>query len=581
MTVLLDESVPRALDQLVQQLQDDAMRGACVDAWLFEGAEPRRAAEERLAAAGVRARVRSAYKPLVHFFLEDVATAGLRRATIRYPVCEPAASGRFLGEAYPLAALLTGVETRFLPGGPALSYHVALVYHDGTAAAHEVFVPSEIRVDHLGERRLSPTGWLRITGSRGGLRDVDRRLDTEYETIFRKIIGAIQAHPWGPHEPQFEQLVIRAEFPGVERRLPYYDECISTGEAMHEDIYFSVLELFKHRAGRTVDDRITRPGQIVPDIHYTDREPRVRVALEPFDTAEPAQPAVPLETADRPLSLAQVHAELAAIGGRSFSAASRQGRAVPGIYRTGARPAIVVTAGQHANETSGVVGALRAARRLAAASDAHFAVIPLENPDGYALHRRLCATHPRHIHHAARYTAFGDELRDRTEEPWNETGARLDAFRLSGATLHINLHGYPAHEWTRPLTGYVPRGFDDFAIPKGFYLIVRHHPEWAERAVAFRTRVTERLAQIAELVAFNRGQLASYRAHVGEPPFPVYHDLPCQTIEDGRALTPLSLTTEFPDETIYGELFVLAHTVLMQTVLVAEEIHAALDRTAG
>jgi len=241
----------------------------------------------------------------------------------------------------------------------------------------------------------------------------------------------------------------------------------------------------------------------------------------------------------------------------------------------------VVTAGQHANETSGVVGALRAARRLAAAPDAHFAVIPVENPDGYALHRQLCATHPRHMHHAARYTAFGDDLQSRTEEPWHEKAARLEACRLSGATLHINLHGYPAHEWTRPLTGYLPRGFDAFAIPKGFYLIVRHHRDWADRAAAFRTRLVERLAAIPELVAFNRAQLASYRAHAGEPPFPVYHELPCQTVEDERAATPLLLITEFPDETIYGELFALAHTVQMHTVLAAEEIHAALDRTAG
>jgi hypothetical protein len=185
------------------------------------------------------------------------------------------------------------------------------------------------------------------------------------------------------------------------------------------------------------------------------------------------------------------------------------------------------------------------------------------------------------MHHAARYTAFGDDLQSRTEEPWHEKAARLEACRLSGATLHINLHGYPAHEWTRPLTGYLPRGFDAFAIPKGFYLIVRHHPDWADRAVLLRTRLTERLARIPELVAFNRAQLASYRAHAGDPPFPVYHDLPVQTVEDDRAPTPLLLITEFPDETIYGDLFALAHTVQMYTVLAAEEIHAALDRPAG
>jgi len=578
MTVLLDETFPRTIDELTRDLADDEVRGARVEAWLFEGAAARRAAEERLATAAVNARVRSAYKPLVHFFLEDVDTRELRRATIAYPVREPAPEGRFLVEAYPLAALLSEVETRFVPGGPAPVYRVELEYRNGTAT-HEVFVPNDVRIDHLGERRLSPTGWLRIAGSRGGVRDTDRRLETEYEKIFRRAVEAIQSHPWRAQEPQFEQLVIRAEIPPGERRLPVGEECISTAEAMHEDLYFSVLEVFKHRAGRTVDDRKTRPGQIIPDVRYTDGVPRARVAVEPFAAAEPAQPApVALDAADRAPSLAQVHAELAAIGGRPFSAVSRQGRTVPGVYRAGTRPAIVVTAGQHANETSGVVGALRAARRLADAPGAHFALIPVENPDGYTLHRQLCAVHPRHMHHAARYTAFGDDLQSRTEEPWNEKAARLEAFRLSGATLHINLHGYPAHEWSRPLTGYLPRGFDAFAIPKGFYLIVRHHASWAARAESFRTQLTERLARIPDLVALNRAQLAGYGAHAGAPPFPLYHDLPVQTVEDDRAATPLTLITEFPDETIYGDLFALAQTVQMQTVLAAEEIHAALDR---
>jgi len=575
MTVLLDERVPRTLDRLVQQLQDDAFRGARVEAWLFEGATRRRAAEQQLAAVGVRARLRSAYKPLVHFFLEDVDVADLRRATIRYPVCEAADRKRFRIESYPLAALLVGAETQFLPGSPALSYHVDLEYQDRHTAAHEVAAPNRIREDPLGRHTLSPSGWLKVAGSRGGLRDVDQPLETEFEAIFRKIVGAVHAHPWGAAEPYFEQLVVRADIPAAEWRLPYAEECLSTGEALHEDVYFSLLEALKHHAGRPADDRTARPGQIVPDIRYTGGEPRVRVAVESFDTAEPSQPAAPLDEAVGPLSLGQVYEELSALGGRPFSAISRQGRAAAGIYRAGARPAIVVTAGQHANETSGVVGALRAARRLAATPDAHFAVIPVENPDGYALHRRLCMTHPRYMHHAARYTAFGDDLQSRSTEPWHEKGARVEGQRLGGAALHINLHGYPSHEWTRPLTGYLPHGFDSWTIPMGFFLIVRHHRAWADRAADLVARVTERLACIPELVAFNRAQLASYRAHTGELPVPIYHDVPCRVSEDDRSPTPLVLVTEFPDETAYGDLFVLAHTAQMQTVLAAEEIHAS------
>jgi hypothetical protein len=438
-----------------------------------------------------------------------------------------------------------------------------------------------VHADHLGERRLSPTGWLRVSGSGDGARDADRRLPTDFERVFHLILDTIQQHPWGEAEPQFDQLVLRAEIPGADQRLPYFEECVSTAEALHEDLYFSVLELFKRRAGRPIDNRTTRPGQIVPDIRYTTGHGRARVALEPFEPQDPVRDRIPLETAERPLWLDQIHEELEALGGEPLLAASRQGRPVEGTYRPGARPGIVVTAGQHANETSGIVGALRAARRLAARPDAHFALVPLENPDGYALHHALSAVHPRHMHHAARYTAFGDDLQFRTHEPWHETAARMDAFRRTGATLHINLHGYPAHEWTRPLTGYLPRGFGAFAIPKGFYLGLLHRRGWADRAIAFRAQLTERLGRVPGLAAFNRAQLASYRAHAGEPAFTVYHDVPCKTVEDDRAATPLMLITEFPDETIGGELFVLAHTVQMHTVLAAEEIHASLDRSAG
>ena len=56
-----------------------------------------------------------------------------------------------------------------------------------------------------------------------------------------------------------------------------------------------------------------------------------------------------------------------------------------------------------------------------------------------------------------------------TQPPY-EIGARNQALELSGAQLHLNLHGYPAHEWTRPFTGYLPRGFELWTIPKGFFL---------------------------------------------------------------------------------------------------------------
>jgi len=572
------------------RLMRDATPGVRVEAWVFEDAARRRAVERQLAGQGITAVLRSPYKSLMHFFLEEMDIPTLRRLTVHYPVCEHTHEKRFLLEAYPLAGLLPGVELRFIARPGPSEYHVDLERRTGARETLGVFAPHRVREDHLGERVLVPTGWLRITAPGRTEPLVDEPLVTEYETIYERVMEIVRAHEWGATEPYFGQLLVRADIPDVDRRVPYGDECISTAEALHEDLYFSILEFFKQRAGRALTDRTVQPGQIVPDVRQAAETARVRVTLEAV-SGEPASPASSADgstsgampangacsdTAAAPLELVDIWRETAALPGRPLHARSRQGRDVPGVYRAGRRPALVITAGQHANETTGVAGALRAARCLAADPDAAFAVVPLENPDGYALHRWLCRTNPRHMHHAARYTALGDDIGSRTREPRYEKAARLEAQRASGARFHVNLHGYPAHEWTRPLTGYLPRGFQTWSIPKGFYLILRHHHDWGPWVQPFLERVTARLSRIPGLGDLNRTQLAVYEAHTGERPEPIMHDIPCEITEDDAAPFPLALITEFPDETIYGDLFVLGHTVQMEAALAAEEAYTAL-----
>ena len=43
-----------------------------------------------------------------------------------------------------------------------------------------------------------------------------------------------------------------------------------------------------------------------------------------------------------------------------------------------------------------------------------------------------------------------------------------------------------------------------------------------------------------------------------------------------RHKIPLTLITEFPDETIYGDAFVFGHSVQMQTTIAAYEIYQDL-----
>lgn len=576
MTLLLEASVPRTLHHLPHLLAGAAAGGA-VEAWLFEDEAPRRRMEATLAEKGIRARLRSAYKPLVHAFLEDFPREGLARVSIAYPVEEAADPLRFRLEAYPLAALLGGAALAFVPGAPGLTYAVELAYDDGQVVRERVFAPNRLRPDAVGAPALSPCGWLRIAGVEGPA--VDRAIETEAETLFAAVMGAIAAHPWG-EEPLFDQLAIWARLPGIERDLPEAGEAISLAEALHEDLYFSAHAALACRPGRPAGARF-RPGQIVPEVvGSAGDEAVIRMECRPYrrPRTETAGRDGPLGEAPAAPSLAGVEAELAALGGEAIEAVSVQGRRVAGRLLDGPSPAVLVTAGQHGNETSGVVGALRAAGRLK--GKVRLGLIPVENPDGYALHRHLCRRQPHHIHHAARFTALGDDVEARAGEPLWEAAARREALRRTGAELHVNLHGYPAHEWTQPFTGYLPRGFEAWTMPRGFFLILRHHPGWGGRAEAFLEAVTARLAEMPGLDAFNAGQIARAAAHGGALPAPLRHGIPCLVAESLRAPNPITLVTEFPDETITGERFRFAHEVQMRAVLAAVDAWQALGPLA-
>ena len=233
--------------------------------------------------------------------------------------------------------------------------------------------------------------------------------------------------------------------------------------------------------------------------------------------------------------------------------------------------AVMISGGQHPNETTGIVGALRAARALRENPGTHFTISPLENPDGYSVHQRLRVDNPLHMHHAARYTALGDDLEYRTQENsgeyLNEKAIRFKAQELSGAKLHVNLHGYPSHEWTRPLSGYVPRNFAMWTLPKGFFLVMRHHAGWTEQAEILLDNVTRHLGAIPGLLEYNDRQIALYEIHAGETGFRVINGFPCLSSIDDRHTVPMTLITEYPDETIYGDDFIDGHTAQMETVL--------------
>ncbi len=565
MTILLETTFPNTLNALVDRLSGPGWAGALVEAWVFEDFAARHAAQVALATQGVSARIRSAYKPLLHAFLDDFDLAGVTAIDIATPAHPEGSTRRFALEAYPLAGLVR-VPVRFNQGAALLDYDVVLRHPEGDRH-HTIFAPNSLRANGT----LSSSGWLRI--SRAGARFEDRALPTEFQSAFDAAMAAIAAYPWLATKPIFETLDITVTTAGIERRIPWHDECISTREALHEDFYFSLLEFFQAHAGLPQGDRTLQPGQIIPDIRAGEGATTVRVSLLPAKIeAVPPDARAALAIADRPLRTGEIAAEMAALGGAPFTFTSTQGRQILGTYFAGSGRGFLLSGGQHANETSGVVGALRAAHDL---TGRRFALIAQENVDGYALHQRLIKTAPHHMHHAARYTALGDDIESRTKPPLLEREAREHAFKLSDAELHINLHGYPAHEWTRPHAGYLPRGFELWSIPKGFFLILRHHPGRGAKALSFLEALTARIIATPGLREFNEGQLAVWRAHSGEVPFPVINAIPCMITESDRATVPFTLITEYPDETIYDAPFRLAHETQYATVMAAVDLYSA------
>lgn len=570
MTVLFERIFERTLDTLVA----NATPGTAIEAWTFDDRTSRQAAEKALADKGVNARIRSAYKPLLHAFIEDIDVDGIDAIEVHYPVHACAPDNRFRLEAYPLAALVGDRTITFTARNDDSFYYDVVLHGAGGERTLRFLAPNRLHKDVAGETNVSPTGWLRIGDAEG------ERLETDYEALFEAAMGMFASHDWGSQEPYFEELNIRVEYPAEDEALDIGDETLSLREALHEDFYFSALEFFQKKSGRPSGDRGLKPGQIVPEIVKSEGPISVKIETRPLSTGFIDGPVQNIDLATEALAAAQIESELAMIGGLSFDARTRSGRTVRARYIKGSDAAVMISGGQHANETTGVAGALRAARTLVAREGTHFTISPLENPDGYALHQRLRGDNPRHMHHAARYTALGDDLEYRTAENSgshvNEKEIRFKAQKLSDALLHVNLHGYPSHEWTRPLSGYVPRHFAMWTLPKGFFLITRYHAGWESEAETMLDKVTRHLGAIPGLLDYNDEQIALYEVHAGETGFRIINGFPCLSSVDDRHTVPMTLITEYPDETIYGQGFINGHTAQMETVLSAYDAWQAI-----
>ncbi|WP_420593877.1 zinc carboxypeptidase [Deinococcus sp.] len=546
-------------------------------------------------------QIRSAYKTGYFYFTEEVQPLwrrlGAETLHVSYPVLPGESPGRFLQELYPLAAVLEreGVRVNFQPGGHQPEYRASLLRGGTEVWQGHCPVPLHPRLSPDGREVRTPTGWLSVTSAKGKL--LSERLLTDAERVWDWYCGAVLPYlltlaDERPGLPIFKHLSLTARLSEPDLALGVLDERVSMTEALEEEFYFGTLDALKRRTHTPEAARSLMPGQIAASvISQPGQGGWARAVLTPWagETFPPEFTAATAPTMgesqdgsepplNRPWTPERVWASARQEAEQNdlewhIPAYSVQGRPLPAVVRSGQVPGggLLVTGGQHANEATGAVAAVQLIGTLAV-SPLPFAVLPLENPDGAHLHRSLRHSNPDHMHHAARYTALGDDLesRQRTGAPRWETRGRIWAAEQVGATLHLNLHGYPAHEWVRPFSGYAPFGFESWALPAGFLTIVWFHPGQAGRARQLAERIAERLIQLGDVAQHAACACRASAAHGETPHYELIRGLPFLLSEQPAALCPLTVITEAPDETIYGERFesfVRAHLAVCEAAL--------------
>lgn len=533
----------------MQKIYQQVIPSEAKTVWLFDSRAYR---EQRATANGIQ--VKSAYKTLLCEVRERRLLDGEKQVTIVYPVVEGDEPLRFRLECYPLDSLYPDCHIQYQAEEQEADKGVAyrLIFADGRE--EKIFVPVKWRNKLNGQKELCASAWVEYHDG------YSQAMNSPYEDIYNEVCHYLHSLPLTVCQQGLGSLVFDIELQGEDEPLGVGHESLCLAEALHEDVYFSALEIFQHRLGLSSGDRTLKPGQILPVVRYGQQN---SLSIREEQWAKTEEIAVceamqDLEGVRAPLSFAQIQAGFNALNGLCFNANSQQGRPLFGAsFNTHLERGLALSSGQHANESSGIVGGLRAAQQLLKEGALAFTYRPLGNPDGYAAFLKLCEISPRQMHHAARYTASGCDLAygDVPERDFTITARE----QLPQALVHVNLHGYPAHEWTRPLSGYVPRNFSRWTIPKGFFLIMRYQPAYKAMAEEVLQVAIDAVMAYPEQVAMNKEMLSRYLGTVGGADFPIAHELvPYSIAEYPNQDYPIELITEAPDETVQGEWFRIA-----------------------
>ncbi len=695
------ERLLAAASELAAALAADDRRFR-VEAYASERADvrallaPRLAERFERAAVNVEAvRVRHAYRPALHWLLEEIepqlpaATERLRIGVGRAALSDGAAE-RWLRELYPVAELIEarrpGLRVELELGAeqrPPRYLAQAFDGHGRRLVTDSLIPPLADSPLPLGASVPAATGAVRVLLADEVIAEKLVATDAEafWSWFTRDVIPTLTGCGGPGSVAGLHEIAVIAALSEPDERLPLDHETDSVLEALHEDVYFGLLEAFDQASGSSAP-RNLNPGRILPFVRAREAaESRAQVTVRAWGSdrvgvatsdgafvTAPAcdatvrlqklqgrgrhletlllevdgvdggaaverlawasrtcpdtfpsglriglasagaatrqsdfgpfpSPPAPAPLPARPLHPREVLAQARALSTRTpavhlaiphesalgqplpvLELGSPAGPAVSRARRAAWKPTVLVSCRQHANEATSTNAAFTWLAELLDDAEllrhVNVVVHPLENPDGARLHAALCALAPNHMHHAARYTAFGADLQTDPRvrgETIGESRLRHDAAARWRPLLHLNNHGYPAHAWIRSQTGFVPRGFEDWSLPVGHLTIVTTHAEH-DAAGGLRTTIAEDVAralaadagvrrqtsaQVARSLRYRPSTNVPFTYHDGFPFWLNHRPRPEAAGPDaapGAALAPsITIITEVPDETVSGD----------------------------
>ncbi len=247
---------------------------------------------------------------------------------------------------------------------------------------------------------------------------------------------------------------------------------------------------------------------------------------------------------------------------------------------------VLINARHHANEVSSTNAVLQLIKELlcdpekqALIRNMNLVILPMENPDGAAVHGMLCRKHPSYKLHMARFNALGREFaRDVFIPDTVHTEARA-VYRLLREYVFdavIDEHGVPSHEWEQTFSGYTSPAYRGFWLPRavlyGYFWYTPEHESGSYRDLTARIEqaVSMKISADKELTGLNndwKDRFEKY-AHAWMPAmFPAdyrydmihYHIIRPQddnsfyVTQKYPWLHALYYTSEVPDETVHGQ----------------------------